>query len=150
MLLLCQLKLPLLPLLPLWGCAGELGLSQPGSPGCVVVFSHQLYDPCESINTTWERGVQAKWFPVTSIVLDLAATLFTPETPNGFTGLKHFTQPSIGGGKSHPSIPSIHPHTAQSVLSIRCLVAMVSIMLPACSGLKDKELMMMKATSPGD
>ncbi|CAB1423062.1 unnamed protein product [Pleuronectes platessa] len=29
MLLLRQLKLPLLPLLPLRGCAGELGLSQP-------------------------------------------------------------------------------------------------------------------------
>ncbi|CAB1425621.1 unnamed protein product [Pleuronectes platessa] len=28
--LLCQLKLPLFPL---WGCAGELGLSQPGRPG---------------------------------------------------------------------------------------------------------------------
>ena len=34
--------------------------------------------------------------PVTSIVLDLAATLFTPETPKGFYGLKHFTHHSIG------------------------------------------------------
>ncbi|CAB1432082.1 unnamed protein product [Pleuronectes platessa] len=33
MLLLRQLKLPLLPLLPLRGCAGERGLLQPGSPG---------------------------------------------------------------------------------------------------------------------
>ena len=33
---------------------------------------------------------------VTSIVLDSAATLFTPETPKGFCGLEHFTHPSIG------------------------------------------------------
>ena len=31
-----------------------------------------------------------------SNVLDLAATLFTPETPKVFCGLKHFTHPSIG------------------------------------------------------
>ena len=37
------------------------------------------------------------WLPaVTSIVFDLAATLFTPETPKEFCGLKHFTHPSIG------------------------------------------------------
>ena len=35
-------------------------------------------------------------FPFTSIVLDLAATLFTPETPKVFCGLKHFTHLSIG------------------------------------------------------
>ena len=34
--------------------------------------------------------------PVTSVVLDLAATLFTPETPNLFCELKHFTHPYIG------------------------------------------------------
>ena len=28
-------------------------------------------------------------------VLDLAATLFTPETPKVFCGLKHFNHPSI-------------------------------------------------------
>ena len=27
---------------------------------------------------------------------DVAATLFTPETPKLFCGLKHFTHPSIG------------------------------------------------------
>ena len=31
-----------------------------------------------------------------SIVLDLAAILFTPETPKVFCGHKHFTHPSIG------------------------------------------------------
>ena len=34
--------------------------------------------------------------PFTSIVFDLAATLFTPESPKVFCGLKHFTHPSIG------------------------------------------------------
>ena len=33
---------------------------------------------------------------ISSIVLDLAATLFTPETPKVFSALKHFTHPSIG------------------------------------------------------
>ena len=33
--------------------------------------------------------------PVTSIVLDLAATLFTPETPKLFCGLKHFFFPPL-------------------------------------------------------
>ncbi|CAB1414462.1 unnamed protein product [Pleuronectes platessa] len=39
MLLLRQLKLPLLPLR---GCAGELGLSQPGSPGLLFVQLRHL------------------------------------------------------------------------------------------------------------
>ena len=33
---------------------------------------------------------------VGEVLLDLAATLFTPETPKVFCGLKHFTHPSIG------------------------------------------------------
>ena len=41
-----------------------------------------------------------KSLPVTSIWLDLAVTLFTPETPNVFCGLKHLTHPSIGIGVS--------------------------------------------------
>ncbi|CAB1447674.1 unnamed protein product [Pleuronectes platessa] len=36
MLLLRQLENPVLPLLPLRGCAGELGLSQAGSPGISI------------------------------------------------------------------------------------------------------------------
>ena len=36
-----------------------------------------------------------EWSPFTSVVLDLAATLLTPETPKVFCGLKHFTHPSI-------------------------------------------------------
>ena len=35
---------------------------------------------------------------VAIIVLDLAAMLFSPETPEVFCGLKHFTHPSIGTG----------------------------------------------------
>ena len=38
-----------------------------------------------------EEGV-----PFIATVLDLAATLFSPESPKGFSGLKHFTLPSIG------------------------------------------------------
>ena len=34
--------------------------------------------------------------PFTSIVVGLAATLFTPETPKVFCGFKHFTHPSMG------------------------------------------------------
>ena len=34
-----------------------------------------------------------KLSPVTSLVLDLAAILFTPEIPKMISGLKHFTQP---------------------------------------------------------
>ena len=41
-------------------------------------------------------SLRLKESTVTSIVLDLAATLFTPETPKGFCGLKHATHPSIG------------------------------------------------------
>ena len=37
------------------------------------------------------------WRQVTSIVLDLAVTLFTPRTPNVLCRLKHFTHPSISG-----------------------------------------------------
>ena len=33
--------------------------------------------------------------PVTSIVLDLAATLFSPESPEVFWGLKHSTYLSV-------------------------------------------------------
>ena len=36
------------------------------------------------------------WLPVTSVLLDLAATLFTPETPECFVDSKHFTHPLIG------------------------------------------------------
>ena len=34
--------------------------------------------------------------PFNSNVLDLAATLFTPETPEVFSGLSHFPHPFIG------------------------------------------------------
>ena len=34
--------------------------------------------------------------PFTSVVLDLAETMFTPETPEVFCGIKHLTHPSIG------------------------------------------------------
>ena len=36
------------------------------------------------------------WSPVSSIVLDSALAKFTPETPEVFCGLKHFTHPPIG------------------------------------------------------
>ena len=36
------------------------------------------------------------WLLISSIALDCAATLFTPETPKVFCGLKQFTHPSIG------------------------------------------------------
>ena len=47
------------------------------------------------------------WSPFTSVVVDLAATLFTPETPKVFSGLKHFTYPSIGIGVSE--FPLLNP-----------------------------------------
>ena len=37
---------------------------------------------------------------MSSIILDLARTLFTPESPKVFCALKHFTHPSIGMGLS--------------------------------------------------
>ena len=36
------------------------------------------------------------WSLITSIVLDSAATPFTPEIPKVYFVLKHFTQPCIG------------------------------------------------------
>ena len=36
-----------------------------------------------------------KWSPFTSILLNLAATLLTPETPEVFCGLEPFTHPSV-------------------------------------------------------
>ena len=35
------------------------------------------------------------WSTVSSVVMDSALILFTPETPEVFCGLKHFTHPSI-------------------------------------------------------
>ena len=47
------------------------------------------------------RGLRT---PVTSIVLDLAATLFIPESPKVFCGLKHFH-------------PTLHRHSAEEIMS---------------------------------
>ena len=58
------------------------------------------------------------WSPVTSVVLDSTATLFTPETPEVFCGLTHFTCPSLGTLIGYIAHDDIYMVTMPDIVSV--------------------------------